>query len=202
LTLVIVCTTAPGTPLPAEAMRRASAAARVSVDSGEAAATERAWMTLTLQRFTATGARPNEADAARMVSNVQHIGLRDHAWASMDTQNAASHAAFWKDLLIRSPEGTQAPTASLTAFAHWLSGDGIQARMALERVPDDPPYSMARLVTMALTVGMDPKGWSLPPELRPQPVEDAIVTGKSTAGRERAEPPRLGADRDTPSPGR
>jgi hypothetical protein len=192
----------PATPLSVEAMQTATEAAGAAVTSESATETERTWMTLALERFTATGTRLSEADAARMVCDVRHIGLRDHAWASMDTQNAATHAAFWKDLLTRSPRGAEAPTASLTAFAHWLNGDGIQARLALERVPDEPPYTMARLVNTALEVGMDPKTWSVPPELRPEPVESSIATTQPTPGRKRRDPPNLGPNRDTPSPGR
>jgi hypothetical protein len=192
----------PAAPLSVQAMQTATGAAGAAVVSESAAETERTWMTLALERFTATGTRLSEADAARMVCDVQHIGLRDHAWALMDTQNAATHAAFWKDLLTRSPHGTQAPTASLTAFAHWLNGDGIQARLALERVPDEPPYTMARLVNTALELGMDPKTWSTPPELRSEPVEDSIATKQPMPGRERRHPPNLGTNRDTPSPSR
>jgi hypothetical protein len=196
----------PATPLSVEAMQTATEAASAAVATESAAVTERTWMTLALERFTATatatGTRPSETDAARMVCDVRHIGLRDHAWASMDTQNAATHAAFWKDLLTRSPEGAEAPTASLTAFAHWLNGDGIQARLALERVPHEPPYPMARLVKTALEVGMDPKTWSVPPELRPEPVETSITGRHPMPGRERRDPPNPRSDRDTPSPSR
>ena len=192
----------PATPLSVEAMKTATEAARVAVASESAAETERTWMTLALERFTANGTRLSQADAARMVCDVRHIGLRDHAWASMDRQNAATQAAFWKDLLIRSPQGMQEPTASLTAFAHWLNGEGIQARFALERVPDEPPYAMARLVNAALAVGMDPKTWSVPPELRPEPIESPIAAPQPMPRRERQEPPHLGPNRQAPSPNR
>jgi hypothetical protein len=192
----------PGTTLSVEAMQTATDAAHVAVSSEPAAVTERTWMTLALERFTATGARLSEADAARMVCDVQHVALRDHAWALMDTQNAATHAAFWKDLLTRSPQGSEAPTASLTAFAHWLNGDGIQARLALERVPEEPPYTMARLVHTALEVGMDPKMWSVPPELRPGPIASSVATTRPSPGNERRDLPNLGPNRTRPSPGR
>ena len=190
------------TPLSVEAMRTATTAALAAVASEAASETERTWMTLALERFTATGTRLSDADAARMVCDVAHIGLRDHAWASIGTQNAATHAAFWKDLLTRSPQGAEAPPASLTAFAHWLNGDGIPARLALQRVPDAPPYTMARLVNTALEIGMDPKTWSVPPELRPNPVEGSIATTQPIPGRPRREPPNVGPNRETPSPGR
>ena len=191
----------PATPLSVEAMQTATKAAGGAVASESAAETERTWMTLALERFAATGALLTEADAARMVCDVRHIGLRDHAWASMDTRNAATHAAFWKDLLTRSPQWAEVPIASLTAFAHWLNGDGIKARIALERVPDESLYTMARLVNTALEVGLDPKTWSVPPELRPEPVESSIAT-RPMPGRERRDPPNLAPNRETPSPSR
>ena len=196
----------PAAPLSVEAMQTATETARAAASSESAAETERTWMTLTLERFTATatatGTRLSDADAARMVCDVQDIGLRDHAWASMDTANAATHAAFWKDLLRRSPQGAEAPIASLAAFAHWLGGDGIGARLALERVPDEPPYTMAKLVSAALQVGMDPKTWSVPPALQPEPVERSIARAQPPPGRERHDPPNLGPNRETPSPSR
>ena len=78
----------PATPLSVQTVQTATKAALAAVATEAAAETERTWMTLALERFTATGARLNEAEAARMVCDVRHIGLRDHAWASMDTQNA------------------------------------------------------------------------------------------------------------------
>ena len=74
--------------------------------------------------------------------------------------------------------------------------------MALERVPDEPPYTMARLVHTALEVGMDPKTWSVPPELRPDTVESSITATQQMPGRERRELPNVGPNRETPSPGR
>jgi hypothetical protein len=88
-------------------MQTATKAALAAVATEAAAETERTWISLALERFTATGARLNEAEAARMVCDVRHIGLRDHAWASMDTQDAATPAAFWKNLLTRSPQGAE-----------------------------------------------------------------------------------------------
>lgn len=189
------------TPLPAPAMQAARAAAAAAAAEQAAAGTERAWMSLAIDRFAATGRSPNEADAARLIADVQHVGLRDHAWAQMDTGNATAHAALWKDLLTRSPAGTEAATASLTAFASWLRGDGLAARVALDRVPTDPPYTMARLIDSALTGGMDPGTWQVPARMRGPDPQPNTTAARPTPGRDRHGAPRLGPGREPPCPG-
>jgi hypothetical protein len=49
---------------------------------------------------------------------------------------------------------------SLAAFAAWLTGDGAQALIAVERaLTADQEYSMARLILQMLEGGVSPSHW-------------------------------------------
>ena len=157
---------APAGTLPQEGMSGCLDTAQAAALDPVLAAVERNWITLALGRGFAAGGRLDDAQAGRLIADVQHVAFRDHVWAGMNQQNAAAHAELWRDLLTRSPAGTEAPAASLAAFANWLNGHGVHARLALEGVPSGTPYPMAKLIDLALQTGMDPKLWKVPPELR------------------------------------
>jgi hypothetical protein len=163
---------APSHPIPLELMDigadRAAAAAR----GGPAGQAERAWITVTLDRAAERHTVLPDPDAARLISDVQHVPMRDHAWASMERETTSRHAELWRDLLTRSPDDPApsespksavpaiAPVASLAAFAHWLDGDAVKARVALDRIPPGTNYHMASLVNLALEIGMNPRSWT------------------------------------------
>ena len=157
----------PAQAVPGEFLASAAERAREAARGGPAGEVEREWITLTMQRTAAGRGTLSDPDAARLISDVQHIPLRDHAWAAMERGTAGAHAEMFRDLLTRCPAGAEAPVASLTAFAHWLDGDGVKARVALDRVPHGPNYPMARLLATALDVGMHPNTWDPPRESRP-----------------------------------
>ncbi|WP_157432589.1 DUF4192 family protein [Aeromicrobium sp. Root472D3] len=51
--------------------------------------------------------------------------------------------------------------ATTTPFAAWLTGDGAQALIAVERALDaDPCYPMARIVLDVLEQGVSPVHWT------------------------------------------
>ncbi|MER7071934.1 DUF4192 family protein [Terrabacter sp. NPDC000476] len=158
---------------------------------------------------------------------MQLTPLRDYVWASMERSTAPRHAELWRDLLTRcpesrerpesptshtSPESTGAPVpsvsavASLTAFAHWLDGDAVKARAALARVPAGTAHLMARLVDVALELGMDPRTWSLAPEDRDDldaPHHDPSASPKSVGlGHAIDEPPKASPGRGNAGPPR
>ena len=152
-------------PIPLEVMATAQAATATALRSGSGVEGERAWMRVVVNRHVVSGGTVRDADAARLLSNVQHVELRDHAWASITRADADCHAHLWKALLTRSPEGLQAPAAALAAFGFWIGGDGISARVALEQIPPHQPYSMANIIASALAAGIDPKSMPIPNEL-------------------------------------
>lgn len=162
-----------------------------------AAAVEQRWMTHTIEGFVARPAPLGADDAARLIGDVQNVPLRDHALGLMNHKASGAHAALWKDLLTRSPEDGRTPVANLAAFGAWLHGDGMGARLALERVTD-PTNSLGKLLDIALDRGVDPAGWT-------PPVMEAL-DGQERAGGPadrhdpRREPPsREGPDRKGPA---
>ena len=95
-------------------------------------------------RHAATRNPLSETDAARLLADVQDVGLRDHAWSGITRTESLAHGEMWKDLLTRAPEGTEAPAASLAAFSFWINGDGMSARASLERIPEGQNYRRVR----------------------------------------------------------
>jgi hypothetical protein len=146
-------------------MEAATTAAAGRAGDPEQSLAEQTWIGDAVAQHASTRHPFSEADAARLLADVQHIGLRDHAWSTIERRHAADHAHMWKNLLTRAPEGAQAPAASLAAYAFWVAGDGMSARAALERIPPDQPYSMANLISTALAAGINPKNVPLPSEL-------------------------------------
>ena len=170
----------PGRPLPNQLMALAAEHAAAAARGGRMGEVEREWITATLDRAAAGHTVLPDPEAARLVSDVQHVPLRDHAWASMERETASWQAELWRDLLTRTPDDPTspefpesaesqrspglavAPVASLAAFAHWLDGDAVKARVALDRIPPETGYEMARLVNLALEVGINPRAWTRP----------------------------------------
>jgi hypothetical protein len=77
----------------------------------------------------------------------------------MTRPTVQSHVALWTDLTRRAPDDVRAAPATLLSFASWLSGDGAKAWCALDQVPELQEYPMARLMTAALTAGVNPSEW-------------------------------------------
>ena len=126
---------------------------------------ERAWIGVITTRHAATRNPLSETDAARLLADVQDVGLRDHAWSGITRTESLAHGEMWKDLLTRAPEGTEAPAASLAAFSFWINGDGMSARASLERIREGQNYRLASLLSAAMRAGLDPKAYPIPNEL-------------------------------------
>jgi len=169
-------------------MSAATAASTKALQDDQLLSEERAWIGVITRRHVATRTPLSENDAARLLADVQDIGLRDHAWSGITRAEALDHGELWKDLLTRAPQGTEAPAASLAAFSFWVSGDGMSARASLERIPEGQNYSLASLLSTAMRAGLDPKSYPIPHELP----ADVINGGNSTPTglrHDRREPP-------------
>ena len=59
----------------------------------------------------------------------------------------------------RAPDDVRAAPASLLGFASWLSGPGALAWCALDQVPSDKPYTLAKLVAATVASGVHPCEW-------------------------------------------
>lgn len=177
------------------------AADRMSMAGGrgdrDAVAGEQRWMTHAIEGFVARPQRLSSEDAARLIGDVQRVALRDHALDLMTREEAAGHAALWKDLLTRSPEKARTPVANLAAFGAWLDGDGMGGRLALERATD-PSDTLSPLIGQMLERGLDPAGWE---QSTPGPMEGGRGAGESSGRHDpRRDPPSpQGHDRTGPA---
>ena len=104
---------------------------------------------------------PDLDAAADLLLAVQSLPLRDEAWVLMRRGDAADHFTLWRALMQAAPDALMAPPGSLTAFAAWLSGRGVLATHAAERVRRvSPDYRLADLVLQLCDRGVDPASWT------------------------------------------
>ncbi|MBA2443963.1 MAG: DUF4192 domain-containing protein [Nocardioidaceae bacterium] len=97
---------------------------------------------------------------AALASGVQSIAARDVAWELMTRSNAAEHLHLWAQVTRVAPDRLLPAVGSLAGFAAWLSGSGVLASHAAERVERvHPTYSMNRLLLRCLKLGVNPQEW-------------------------------------------
>jgi hypothetical protein len=97
---------------------------------------------------------------AHLMLSLANIAQRDRVWGAMTRDTAADHFRAWRRLMTLAPDGLLAPVGSLAAFAAWLSGKGVLASHAVDRVLEvHPDYSMAMLVRRAIETAVDPRQW-------------------------------------------
>ena len=175
---------APAQPLPPELVADAVQVARER--SGEGAdAAERAWMRMVLERHLASNEPLSDQHAARLVADVQSVGLRDYAAAVITRGHAREHGELWRDVTTRTPAELRAPVASLAAYSYFMGGDGLSTRLALAAgssgLPAGPPHRHPR-------------------PLRRQPEHDAPAR-RAARDSGTAEPARRQPQRPVPVPG-
>lgn len=122
---------------------------------------EHAWAMERLHRFHADGNALNDLDAARMLLAVSSVPVRDDVWENISARTTQSHVALWTNLTRRAPDDVRAAPATLLSFASWIGGDGAKAWCALDQVPSAQEYPMARLMSAALTAGVNPSEWEV-----------------------------------------
>jgi uncharacterized protein DUF4192 len=98
--------------------------------------------------------------AARLVLGLAEQRIRDIAWLWLeidpDTRWLGAER-LWRQLIRRAPEEYRLVPLALFAWACWRGGDGIRARIGVERALTlDPTYQMALLLRAALEQGVDP----------------------------------------------
>lgn len=117
-----------------------------------------------IERYAQEGARLDDDDMAWLIVLVGHLPVRDAAWQAVTHEPA--HLRLWSDATRRAEPGLAAPAACLLAFTAWRSGDGVLARLALERaLVSDPSYPLARLMMEGLQRGEPPSSlteWGTP----------------------------------------
>ncbi len=99
-------------------------------------------------------------EVAELALAVQMITQRDEAWLLISRTNAEAHLELWRTVMRQVPDRLLAPVGSLAAFAAWVTGRGVLASHALDRVlAVDPDYSLARLIGKVLEQAMNPEQW-------------------------------------------
>ena len=105
-----------------------------------------------------------EESLVRLVLAVQHKQLHDAAWSLMTRANASDHAEFWTAALQAIPDDLLAAVGGLASFAGWLSGRGVLASHAAERVLRvDPDHPMALGVLELCATSVNPAVWGPAP---------------------------------------
>jgi hypothetical protein len=107
------------------------------------------------------GERLSDDEVTRFSVWMSSIQVRDEVWGQI-TAATADDMLRLLTLISRSVVPPFEPAVlSLTAFAAWLTGDGAQALIAVERaLRADEEYSMARLMLQMLEGGVSPSHWS------------------------------------------
>jgi hypothetical protein len=119
------------------------------------------WVQQVIRRYVHTGTPLAAPDAARLALLVGLVEVRDVAWAEMSRPAASAHVELWRDMVRRCPRDLLPATASLLAFAAWLSGHGALAWCALDRCTAvDPEYSMADCISGLLEGAVPPSAWT------------------------------------------
>jgi hypothetical protein len=97
---------------------------------------------------------------AGLLAMVQSLETRDIAWMMMTRDDAAQHLALWSQVTRAAPDRLLAPAGSLAGFAAWLSGQGVIASHAADRVSEVAPnYSMMLLLREVLEKCVNPDVW-------------------------------------------
>jgi Domain of unknown function (DUF4192) len=121
--------------------------------------------------------------AAWLTIVLRDLRVRDDAWARMVPEYREEHLRLWLDLTRMARPGFVSAPASLLAFVAWQSGNGALANVALDRaLDDDPRYSMAKLLRLAIDSGAPPSAARLP--MTPEEVAasyDALEAEDETA---------------------
>ncbi|WP_159944582.1 MULTISPECIES: DUF4192 domain-containing protein [unclassified Nocardiopsis] len=146
-----------------DAARRVEAYARRLLEQGmRGALTDRgltaALAALRAEREGRGGADPEEM--AWLGVYLTQIRVRDEMWARITARSAPLHQELWGRLTRHLPPHQRAAPASLLAVAAWQRGDERLAAAALDTaLTADPGYSMALLMSRALTWGLPVERW-------------------------------------------
>lgn len=108
-----------------------------------------------------SGEELTDEDVAKLTVWVSRRDLRDEVWGRITRDNAQDMLRVLTSVSARVVPPYEPAVLSLTAFAGWLSGDGAQALIAVERALDaDPGYPMAQGLLQLLEGGVSPVHWT------------------------------------------
>lgn len=127
------------------------------LETASAQLAEGTWAQALVTRHLDAGPGPTDPEVARLLRGMQTLRVRDAAWSAVTRARARPAAAFFADVLRRSPRDLVPAAAALLAWAAWQSGDGALAWCALDRCEQvDPDYGLALLIAEALERAVPP----------------------------------------------
>jgi hypothetical protein len=105
--------------------------------------------------------RLDDGDVVRLAVWTSAVAVRDAVWARITCDNAETMLGLLTQVSRSVVPPFEPAVLSLAAFAAWLTGDGAQALIAVERaLSADPGYSMAGLILQLLEGGVSPSHWA------------------------------------------
>jgi hypothetical protein len=108
-----------------------------------------------------THGRLSDADLLRVAAWASSVHVRDVLWSRIDRSNASEMLRVLTLVSSSVVPPFEPAILCLTGFAAWLTGDGAQALIAIERaLRADPDYSMAQIILEILLQGISPEHWS------------------------------------------
>lgn len=132
-----------------------------AIEAAGTAAGERLALTATAVLESASGGSINDEQARVLAVAAQIIPVRDALWSTITRASAESDAEVWRHVAVKTAGSAAAGPYALAAFGYWLAGDGARSLMAVEQaLQADIHHSMAGLVQMVLTLGVDPAKWT------------------------------------------
>lgn len=107
------------------------------------------------------GDRLSDDDVTRLSIWVSGIRVRDEVWSQITRDNAEAMLRVLTTVSRSVVPPFEPAVLSLAAFAAWLTGDGAQSLIAVERaLAADPDYSMATIMLDLLEGGVSPAHWT------------------------------------------
>lgn len=114
-----------------------------------------------IDRAVGGGPALGDEERALLAVWVSATPVRDTAWALINHDNARRMLQVWTQVARSVVPPFEPAVLCLTSFAAWLSGDGAQALIAVERALEvDPDCQMAKLLLDLLGAGLSPRLWA------------------------------------------
>lgn len=121
------------------------------------AALEAHWFTERLNQFRRDRDYLGDDEVAQVLAVLHKTEVREAALAQMSCKESPVVSEFWHDVVRRAPGEVRDAPLSMLAFSRFLQGRGAEAWIALDQLQESDP--LADLVNIALTNGVDPRGW-------------------------------------------
>ena len=125
---------------------------------------EAAWVAGVVLAHRHRPGAPDHTTLARLLRALRVTAVRDAVWAALppgeDGAAARADAAFWVEVVRRSPVALRVAPAAMLALAAWGSGQGALAWCAVDVSREsEPGYRLTELVAELLERAVPPGSW-------------------------------------------